>query len=138
MNIYELNYQKMLPYINDMMGTAKRYKKFTSTEGFMPLVIERLNSRDDGCYRFSITHYLKHNGDLMADPDMEFEVNVVNKTIEALTYQNDTLGVFQEIYVEENGKYYSRPQLKKHFNDFLGKWLDNIKNQNYILYEVRE
>jgi hypothetical protein len=28
---------------------------------------------DDGTVRFAVAHYGKQNGDLMVDPDMEFE-----------------------------------------------------------------
>lgn len=135
MNRFEKNYKRLLPYIEDMIGTAKSYKRFTAL-GFMPLVIERLTTKDDdGCYIFSISHYYVQNGDLMADPDMTVKVNPEHKTVEALTYQQDAFGIYQEVYFIQSGKTYVRPKLRQELNAFLEHWLVNIKNQGYKLEE---
>ena len=134
-NIYERNYESLLPYIKDMIGTRKDYKRFTAGECFMPLVIEKLQTKESGVYIISITHYYPLNGDLMKDPDMELEVNINEKTVEALSYQQDNVGLYQTVYFEKDGQIYVRPQLKKSLNEFLEMWLNNIKNQGYTLEE---
>jgi len=53
------------------------------------------------------------------------------KMAEALTFRNDYLGIYQEVYPEP-GKYY--PKLKKELNAFLNDWLRNmIEVQKYQL-----
>lgn len=47
---------------------------------------------------------------------------------EALTYQQDSLGVFQEVYPEP-GKV--DVKLKKQLNQFLNQWLTNLINQGF-------
>ena len=55
---------------------------------------------------------------------------------EALTFQNDYLGVYQEVYPEP-GKF--NPKLKKELNNFLSDWLQNIiEIQQYKLVEHEE
>lgn len=52
---------------------------------------------------------------------------------EALTFRNDYLEIFQEVYPEPE-KYY--PKLKKELNAFLNDWLKNmIEIQGYQLAE---
>jgi hypothetical protein len=51
---------------------------------------------------------------------------------EALTFQNDYLGIYQEVYPEP-GKYY--PKLKKELNEFLNEWLQNIIESGYVKVE---
>jgi uncharacterized protein YqiB (DUF1249 family) len=51
---------------------------------------------------------------------------------EALSFQNDYLGIYQVVYPEP-GKYY--PELKKELNEFLNEWLQNIINTQYQLAE---
>lgn len=41
----------------------------------------------------------------MADPDMEVRVYPEMKMAEALTFRNDYMGIYQEVYPEP-GKYY--------------------------------
>jgi hypothetical protein len=42
--------------------------------------------------RIAISHYYKHSsGDMIADPDMEVQVNRKTETAEALTYQDSCL-----------------------------------------------
>lgn len=64
-------------------------------------------------------------------PDMEIQIFPAQKMAEALTFQNDYLGIYQEVYPEP-GKYY--PKLKKELNTFLNDWLRNmIEVQKYQL-----
>jgi uncharacterized protein YqiB (DUF1249 family) len=73
----------------------------------------------------------KQNGDVMSDPYMEVRIYPEMKMAEALTFRNDYLWIFREIYPEP-GKYY--PKLKKELNDFLNKWLKSmIEIQGYKL-----
>ena len=84
----------------------------------------------------SLAHNGKQNGDVMADPDMQVWIHPDHKEAEAMTFQNDYLGIFQEVYPEP-GKY--RPKLKKDLNDFLADWLKTIiEVQQYKLVAETE
>jgi hypothetical protein len=113
--VYEVNYEKILPLLSD-------YRKIQN-KGFEDLVIEKIGDNE-----YSIAHYYKQNGDLMRDPEMTVRIFPDLKMVEALTYQMDCFGTYQEVYLEA-GKYY--PQLKKELNKFLGQWLTNLKNQGF-------
>jgi hypothetical protein len=64
----------------------------------------------------------------MADPDMEIRIYPEKKMVEALTYQQDGLGIFQRVYPSEG---MVCPQLKVQLNRFLGQWLRNLEQQGF-------
>ncbi len=127
--IYERIYQKlqkMLDLENFMRG-EKDYMKLKSG-AYMDLNIDKL-----GTDRIAMAHNFIQNGDVMADPDMEIRIDIKNKTAEALTYQLDSLGVFQVVYPEP-GKINVRA--KKELNSFLLQWLKNLEHQGVNYQEV--
>jgi hypothetical protein len=81
-------------------------------------------------FRISMAHNFVQNGDLMADPDMEIRIYPYAGFVEALTYQQDSLGIYQVVYPEP-GKVY--PKLKKDLNRFLNQWLSNLIDQGFYL-----
>lgn len=93
------------------------YMKFVSP-GLMPLNVDKLTSDT-----IALAHNGKQNGDVMADPDMEVRIYPEMKMAEALTFRNDYMGIYQEVYPDP-GKYY--PKLKKELNDFLNNWLKTM------------
>jgi uncharacterized protein YqiB (DUF1249 family) len=94
----------------------------------MDLNVDRL-SKDT----IALAHNGIQNGDVMADPDVQVKIYPEMKAAEALTFQNDYLGIYQEVYPEP-GKYY--PKLKKELNEFLSDWLKTmIEVQKYQLVE---
>jgi uncharacterized protein YqiB (DUF1249 family) len=128
-NVFEMIYARLQEIgILDEDGEMKaEYMKFKSP-GLMDLNVDRLTGDT-----IALAHNGKQNGDVMADPDVEVRINRPGKMAEALTFKNDYLGIFQEVYPEP-GKYY--PKLKKELNDFLNDWLKNmIEVQEYQLTE---
>lgn len=117
--------------IIDESGIMKAsYMRFTS-EGLMDLHVDNLLNNT-----ISLAHNGLQKGDVMADPDMQVWIHPDHKEAEALTFQNDYLGVYQEVYPEP-GKY--RPKLKEELNIFLADWLKNIVEiQQYKLVEQEE
>ena len=67
-------------------------------------------------------------GDVMADPDMEIRIIPSMKMVEALTFQQDNMGIYQQVYLED-GRFY--PSLKKELNNFLNTWLKNLIEQGF-------
>jgi hypothetical protein len=100
---------------------------------YMDLSVDNLGSGTHNglpVFRISLAHNFVQNGDLMADPDMEIRIYPYAGFVEALTYQLDSLGIYQVVYPEP-GKVY--PKLKKDLNKFLNQWLSNLIDQGFYL-----
>ena len=124
------NYKMITPFLDTVSknGEALRFK----APGFMDLTIENLYTKDHyGNPIYSITHYGKQNGDLMRDPDMTFSINQNTETIIPLTFQNDYMGLYQEVIQERGGKFMYCVSLLKDLDAFLWMWLKNIKAQGF-------
>ncbi|MCK9592902.1 MAG: DUF1249 domain-containing protein [Methanoregula sp.] len=102
---------------------------------YMDLSIDRLSSEHEGTIRISIAHNFIQNGDVMADPDMEIRIYPELKAVEALTYQLDSLGIFQCVYPEPSRVY---PKRKTELNRFLNQWLTNLIDQGFYLPQKAE
>ncbi len=130
MNVHERIFKRLQQLkILDENGIMKAsYMRFTS-EGLMDLHVDNLLNNT-----ISLAHNGKQNGDIMCDPDVQVWIHPDHKEAEAMTFQNDYLGIYQEVYPEP-GKY--RPKLKKDLNDFLADWLKTIiEVQQYTLAET--
>jgi uncharacterized protein YqiB (DUF1249 family) len=114
--------------ILDETGIMKAsYMRFQSP-GLMDLHVDNLLNNT-----IALAHNGKQNGDVMSDPDVQIWIHPDHKEAEAMTFQNDYLGIFQEVYPEP-GKY--RPKLKEDLNEFLADWLRTIiEVQKYQLAE---
>jgi hypothetical protein len=94
---------------------------------YMDLNIDHLSTTDKGEIIISLAHNFVQEGDLMADPDMEIMIHP-HKMIEALSYQLDSLGVYQVVYPKP-GKVI--PKRKTELNRFLNQWLTNLIDQGF-------
>jgi len=137
MMIYERIYKaldELLPGgIEGFCSNPEGYAKLTS-DPYMDLNIDVITWKEDGkkgTYRISMAHNFVQNGDLMADPDMEIRIIPELRMAEAVTYQLDSLGIYQEVYPIVDGKQMINPKLKKQLNSFLEQWLRNIKSQGH-------
>lgn len=97
---------------------------------YMDLNVDRLSGNV-----ISMAHNYIQNGDVMADPDMTIEIYPDQRRAEALTFQNDGVGVWQAVYNydDQGRKVAVRPRLKKELNSFLVQWLRNLKAQGFHL-----
>jgi hypothetical protein len=82
----------------------------------------------------ALAHNGKQNGDLMADPDLKVLINPEKQEAVGLTYQNDSVGVFQDI--NANGTV--NEALKRYIAVFLDEWLSNLINCEYQLTETED
>lgn len=115
--------------ILDETGTMKQsYMRFAS-EGLMDLHVDRLQAT-----RLSVAHNGIQNGDVMADPDVEITIYPERQEAEGMTFQNDYLGTYQEVY--DDGK--PNVKLQADLNIFLHDWLTNIIDAEYQLVEQEE
>lgn len=130
-NVYNSIFQKMkqIGILNKEGIMEAEYLKFTSN-GLMDLNVDNLLHN-----HIALAHNGLQNGDVMRDPDVEVQIYPEKQQAEALTFQNDYLGIYQVVYPEP-GKYY--PKLKKELNDFLNDWLQNIIDAQYQLMETED
>lgn len=106
--------------------------KVQNNDSFMAVHIEMISEIKDGKI-YSLAHYYEQNGDLMADPEMEFLIKPNHLEIYPLTFRQDNLGMHQQAVYFENGraaKY--NPRLQKDFVVFANEWLNNISLQQSI------
>lgn len=133
--IYEKIYEKLDKLIPLGVSNLQEGEGFTKlkSDGFMDLSIDFLHrnhpkGEQEGCFIISMAHNYTQNGDLMADPDMEIAVFPEMGMAEALTYQQDGLGIYQRVYPEPG---FVNIRTKKELSIFLNKWLVNLKKQGF-------
>ena len=122
------NYKRLKPFI-DGLG-PEGYRHYTAP-GYMDLVIEKSYKDSDTTTIYTMTHYGEQNGDLMRDPDMELRVDPEAGTVEPLTWQNDYIGRYDQVYITRNGQRLYSPRLRASLDDFLWHWLQNIEAQGF-------
>ena len=127
------NYKLLLPLLRIVDETERRHHRFESS-GYMPLSLEYLEYSDyKGRPVYGMMHWTTQNGDLMRDPDMTFAVDAEAGTIHPMTYQNDFIGVYQEVYkTNAAGQLLYSARLRTELDDFLWHWLKNIHEQGYL------
>ena len=121
------NYRKLAPFLETVNANGGHFK-FTAP-GYMPLSIESLGYSHNGGNVYSMMHFATQNGDLMRDPDMTFAVDAAAGTVDPLTFQNDFMGMYQEVYTEDGQRY--RPRLRTDLDNFLWQWLKNLREQKF-------
>lgn len=118
------------------VGSATKFDAHdyaTKQGGIMAVSVECVNEIKSGKV-YSVTHYYEQNGDLMSDPDMTF-VKAIDGNYYPLSYQQDNLGIYQEVVAEydEAGnilKY--KPRLQADLVIFANQWMRNIKDQQNL------
>ena len=110
----------------------KEYIKFVGQNGFMDLDVDNLgNIKLNGEIHkhISMAHNSEQNGDLMADPDMEFAVSKQGVII-PLTFQNDYAGSYDSAINDNNT---INEKKAKELAKFTNLWLDNLNSQHKLL-----
>ena len=116
------NYEKLEAFAKPILMGDAHYMKLSSP-GMMDLNVERII--DD---RIAVSHYYKQNGDMMADPDMEFTVDTENRLLMAYSFQQDNLCYY---CMASDSK-----QAADDLNYFASDWLENIGNNRYRISEI--
>jgi len=134
--IYETIYKKLdklIPLGVKELQEGEGFIKLKS-EGYMNLNVDALRHKEhpkgkqDGCFIIAMAHNYIQEGDVMADPDMEIAIYPDMKMAEALTYQQDSLAIYNKVYPKPG---LVNVRLKKELNSFLNQWLDNLKKQGF-------
>lgn len=133
---YQVIFKRLERLIPDLVTLEPGSSRiFEAGDCYMPLHLDALERHvdpktDARWLRISLSHTYIQNGDVMADPDMEIRVylNEDWQRAEALTYQQDGLGIYQQVYPDPQ---HVNPRLKQDLNAFLLIWLNNIRKQGY-------
>lgn len=110
------------------LDDLKRAKYFQIKNGsYMPLSIDYLGKPCADTDTYSVAHNTVQEGDVMADPDMEF-VDVDGQWL-AATFQNDFVGKFQrEVKCEDDQLVVPREMRQKEIQHFAdGLWAKNLR-----------
>lgn len=89
--------------------------------GYQRLVIERHG------HCISVAHYFEQNGDLIADPEVEFHHPTWTPT--AIT---QAFGLRREKFSERSGSTWIDPRFHREVSAFLSLWARNLRAQGWI------
>ena len=121
------NFKMLVPFLDEVDRCGG---SITMTrEGLMPLSIEDLGYTFEGRKVYGMMHFYTQAGDMMRDPDMTFAVDREKGTVEPLTYQQDNMSLYQEVYSEDGKRY--KPKLRTDLDNFLWQWMKNILEQGF-------
>ena len=127
-------YQHFASVLTQLLGNETAVR--LTVNGYMPLSIESIGTSADGNRLIALCHYGEQNGDLMRDPEMVFELFIHGEasTAEPLSFQNDYMGVFQEVYrYDDTGKKtHVNTRLKTELKSFARTWFKNLKDQGFL------
>ena len=127
-------YQHFASVLTQLLGNETAVR--LTVNGYMPLSIESIGTSADGNRLVSLCHYGEQNGDLMRDPEMVFELFTHGEAsaAEPLSFQNDYMGLFQEVYrYDDTGKKtHVNARLKQELTSFARIWFKNLKDQGFL------
>ena len=121
-SIERKNYVLFEKIANPLLTNSAYYMKY-GTPNYMDLNIEIIG--DD---RLAMAHNYVLNGDVMADPDVEFTVDKKNRMLYPQTYQQDSLQYFERV----DGDSIRAREL----NHFMHEWLTNVVDQKYKVQTI--
>ncbi len=128
----EVNYELL-----NEMGIIENMRNYMYVSyengGMMTLHVDLLNRENDRIF-CAIAHNGLQNGDVMADPDMEIVIDLEKKTALPLTYRNDYVGVYEQVY-ESDEKSIKNETLKNELSTFLEEWLFSMIQLKYKVAE---
>ena len=122
--------------IEKILKGLKLLEAFTSNEdyyvkiessGYMPLSIEK------HCSQITIAHYFTQGDEIIADPDMEFEV--IEGEWSPVAIQHSTGHYFRAVEYRDGKKFVSRSQLRDQ-QKFARMWGRNLISQQFAKGKV--
>ena len=121
-SIERRNYEIFEKIASPLLTNSAYYMKY-GTSNYMDLNIEIIG--DD---RLAMAHNYVLNGDVMADPDVEFTVDKKNRMLYPQTYQQDSLQYFERVDGDSNRA--------RELNHFMHEWLTNVVDQKYKVQTI--
>ena len=121
-SIERRNYEIFEKIASPLLTNNAYYIKY-GTPNYMDLNIEIIG--DD---RLAMAHNYVLNGDVMADPDVEFTVDKKNRMLYPQTYQQDSLQYFERVDGDS--------ARARELNHFMHEWLTNVVDQKYKVQTI--
>ena len=102
-------------------------------EGFMPLSIEFIGTGPREWPLVAVIHFYEQDGDLMRDPEMQFEVDPEG-IWHPVYYRQDSLMMVQGAVFRssETGEVMIRSKLIREFQQFMKLWDQNLQDQGFL------
>jgi len=125
-------YKRLLKVFPDLESMDIGGHRKVVNEPYMPLSMDVLADTEYGRV-ISIAHNHIQNGDVMADPDMQLLISFKKQTAQAMSFQNDGMGIYQEcLFIDDEGKLMVQMSLLKSLNRFLDTWTKNLIDQGFV------
>ena len=125
--------------LSELLGDATALR--ITSEGWMPLSIERIGTDAEGREMIALSHYGEQNGDIMRDPEIIFVLHNWPDGIaaEPVSFRNDYMGYLQEVYVcgEDGKRTHVKPAAKAELKSFSDMWFRNLKDQGFFSPEAK-
>ncbi len=118
--------------VEKILAAHRKLQEFNGAEDFharicnepyMPLAIERHGST------VTVTHYFEQNGDLVPDPDMEFEISSSGEWL-PVAVQFAIGSYHRAIFTEDGKRFVNRRELKDQIL-FSNMWAKNLLEQGF-------
>ena len=132
MNIYKRNFKKIYAIFDlEKLKDTESYFKYKSP-GYKDLFIEYFGGFYSSNYKVELSHFYLVNGDLVAYPTYEIEIDEDLETAEVVTYQNPSsyLSVNNIMGTIDIG---GDTETREYLNQLLEVWLDKIIERRYKL-----
>ncbi len=113
------NFNKLKKLFPELMAKNHTYERYENG-AYEPLSAEWITDN-----MISLMQTYVQNGDLMRDPDVTIKVDFENETVNAFSFENSGMGIYQEYSDGSRGQ--------KDTNNFIVEWLNNIELQNLKL-----
>lgn len=138
------NASAVVNHLCNMARTSENdYERVYNSDCYMPVVVEILNRKHNDklgmLEHVSIAHYGEQNGDLMADPEMEFLLWTPEGNDDAyvfpMSFRNDYVGYYDlglEINDELVPTKFSKEKVAEYI-DFCDMWMNNIREQQELV-----
>ncbi len=127
-------YQSFAKNLLQLLGDAEALR--ITSDGFMPLSIERIGKDADGRDMIALSHTGEQNGDLMRDPEIVFVLHQGPDGLyaEPVSFRNDYAGIMQDVYVyDDNGRRtHVHATRKAELKSFCTMWFRNLKHQGFF------
>lgn len=127
-------YQALATDLNQLLRSSRSVR--VTVPGYIPLPVEEIGVTTDGHRLVSLCQYGEQHGHLMRDPNMVFLFHDLpdGAVAEPVSYRNDYLGIFQEVYrYDEAGRRtHVVPSLKQDLKEFTQSWFASLRDQGFF------
>ena len=116
------NFRRFQELFPEIVSGQYEYLRLEAGEAYYPLVIHHKYGS-----HYCMEHYYMQNGDRMYDPYMDFQIDKEAGTLRAFSYENSSIGVYNEADPDDP----AHEKKINGFNKFFATWLNNIRSQGY-------